>query len=77
MPKIKIWSNFEYFLTIFFLSNWISIKPKGASKYRKRIQKKHLTREIKIKIKKVMETRNMETIIGRHPMEKGVKEGGL
>jgi hypothetical protein len=74
MPKIKIWSNFEYFLTIFFLSNWISIKPKGASKYRKRIQKKHLTRKKK---KKVMETRNMETIIGLHPMEKGVKEEGL
>jgi hypothetical protein len=63
------------------ISNRISLKPKGTPKYTGCIQEKHQLekgiRKKKKKIKKIIETRNMETITGSLPMEKGVKKEGL
>jgi hypothetical protein len=72
--SLSISHSFHTFLFLFLfffffekLSNFIK-NQKAHPKYIGHIQEKHLTKQRK-KIKLIMKTRNMETVIGSHPME--------
>jgi hypothetical protein len=61
----------------FFISNQISLNGKGGTIQIHEKYTKETPIKKKIKIKKIMSTRNMKTIIGSHLVTKGFEEKGL